>query len=95
MLNQPKKEWMVVSPTQDYNIITTNYKKFMKKIKHLSKQQREDLLIEWNLYSSSQRKPILDEFRKLHNGDYTQDDFLQFLRDKLEIDGYWEKSGIA
>lgn len=94
-MNQPKKLWMITSPPQDDNHTTTPYNYFMKNNKHLSKEQREDLLIEWNLYSSNQQKTILDEFHKLHNGDYTQDDFLQFLRDKLEIDGYWEKSGIA
>lgn len=63
--------------------------------KKLTKEQREDLLIEWNLYSESQQKPILEEFQKLHKGDYTHNDFLQFLREKLEIDGYWKKTGIA
>lgn len=67
----------------------------MKKTKLMSKEQKEDLLIEWNLYTTSQREPILEEFRKLHKGDYTHEDFLQFLRTKLEIDGYWKKAGLA
>lgn len=61
----------------------------------MTKAQKEDLLIEWNLYSSSQQEPILAEFQKHHHEDYTQNDFLQFLRKKLEIDGYWEKIGIS
>ncbi len=68
---------------------------FMKKQQPLTKAQKEDLLIEWNIYSASQQEPILAEFHKSHKGDYVQDDFLQFLRKKLEIDGYWKKVGIA
>ncbi len=61
----------------------------------MTKAQKEDLLIEWNIYSASQQEPILKEFQKNHNGDYTQNDFLEFLRKKLEIDGYWKKIGIS
>lgn len=67
----------------------------MKKTQFLTKAQREDLLIEWNIYSSSQQEPILAEFHKHYKEDYTQNDFLQFLREKLEIDGYWKKTGIT
>jgi hypothetical protein len=67
----------------------------MKKTNFLTKAQREDLLIEWNIYSSNQQESILAEFHKLYKEDYTQNDFLQFLRKKLEIDGYWKKTGIS
>ncbi|MCP3892446.1 MAG: hypothetical protein GY702_26765 [Desulfobulbaceae bacterium] len=67
----------------------------MKKTNYMTKAQKEDLLIEWNIYSTSQQEPILKEFQKHHNGDYTQNDFLEFLRKKLEIDGYWKKVGIS
>lgn len=67
----------------------------MKKTNFLTKAQKEDLLIEWNIYSASQQEPILAEFHTLYKEDYTQNDFLQFLRKKLEIDGYWKKAGIG
>ncbi len=67
----------------------------MKKSQLLTKAQKEDLLIEWNLYSASQQGPILAEFHKHYKEDYTQDDFLQYLRKKLEIDGYWKKAGLS
>jgi hypothetical protein len=67
----------------------------MKKTQLLTKAQIEDLLIEWNIYSESQQKPILEEFHRNYQGDYVQNDFLQFLRKKLEIDGYWKKIGIT
>lgn len=62
---------------------------------HMTRAQKNDLLIEWNLYSTSQQEPILAEFHKKHKGDYNQNDFLQYLRKKLDIDGYWKKSGIC
>jgi hypothetical protein len=67
----------------------------MKKSKVLTTAQKEDLLIEWNIYSADQQELIWAEFRKQHKDDYSQDDFWQFLRNKLEIDGYWEKVGIS
>jgi hypothetical protein len=67
----------------------------MKKSQVLTNAQKEDLLIEWNIYNAGQQELIWAEFRKQHKDDYSQDDFLQFLRNKLEIDGYWEKVGIS
>ncbi|TKB27330.1 hypothetical protein FCL47_04090 [Desulfopila sp. IMCC35006] len=66
----------------------------MQETKHLTTAQKEDLLIEWNLYDASQQKTILEEFHKHYREDFTYDDFLEFLRKKLEIDGYWIKAGI-
>ena len=67
----------------------------MKNSRPLTKAQKEDLLIEWNIYNASQQEPILAEFHKNYKEDYSQEDFLQFLRKKLEIDGYWKKVGIS
>ncbi len=67
----------------------------MNETPSLTKAQKEDLLIEWNIYSPGQQKPILAEFHQQHQEDFTQDDFLQFLRKKLKIDGYWQKVGIS
>ncbi|MCP4339496.1 MAG: hypothetical protein GY799_11555 [Desulfobulbaceae bacterium] len=67
----------------------------MKNTPPLTNAQKEDLLIEWNIYSASQQESILAEFHKHHKEDYIQNDFLQFLRKKLEIDGYWKKVGIS
>ena len=67
----------------------------MKEAQFLTIAQKADLLIEWNIYSASQQKPILAEFKQHHREDYSQDDFLQFLRERLEIDGYWKKAGIS
>jgi hypothetical protein len=67
----------------------------MKNSPLLTKAQKEDLLIEWNIYNASQQEPILAEFHKNYKEDYSQEDFLQFLRKKLEIDGYWKKVGIS
>jgi hypothetical protein len=67
----------------------------MKNTPPLTNAQKEDLLIEWNIYSASQQESILAEFHKHYKEDYIQNDFLQFLRKKLEIDGYWKKVGIS
>jgi hypothetical protein len=56
--------------------------------------QQDDLFIEWGLYEDLTRKAMVDEyqeFRKLENCDVN---FLDFLKKKLEIEGYWKKIGL-
>jgi hypothetical protein len=57
--------------------------------------QQQDLLVEWGLYTPQQQEVILDEFRRHFSGGYTQIDLFEFLKQKLEIEGYWEKVGLA
>jgi hypothetical protein len=57
--------------------------------------QEQDLLIEWSLYSPPQQEVILTEFRRKFPGDHSQTDLLEFLKEKLEIEGYWEKVGLT
>lgn len=66
----------------------------MKDNNIMTQAQKEDLLIEWNLYSKGQQAPILNEFEQTCNDHCSQEDFLNFLRSKLQIDGYWKKIGI-
>lgn len=61
----------------------------------MTQAQKEDLLIEWNLYSTSQQLPILNEFEQTCSEHCSQEDFLDFLRCKLQIDGYWIKIGMV
>lgn len=61
----------------------------------MTQAQKDDLLIEWNLYSKGQQAPILKEFKLICNDRCSQEDFLNYLRNKLQIDGYWKKIGMA
>jgi hypothetical protein len=38
---------------------------------------------------------MIDEFRRQYRGNYTKADLLEFLKKKLEIEGYWEKIGLV
>ena len=55
----------------------------MTKSHSLTKAQKEDLLIEWNTYSTTQQETVLEEFHKNFHGDYSQNDFLQFCGAKI------------
>ncbi|MBU1567970.1 MAG: hypothetical protein KJ630_20380 [Proteobacteria bacterium] len=61
----------------------------------MTPNQEKDLLIEWSLYSPQQQEVILIEFRSKFPGDHSQADLLEFLKHKLEIEGYWEKVGLV
>ncbi len=62
---------------------------------NMTKEQIEDLFIEWDLYEPKKQETIVAEYRALNTGDYCKTSFFEFLRDKLEIEGYWAKVGLA
>lgn len=67
----------------------------MSEKKQMTSAQKADLLIEWDLYSDSQRAPILKEFHKQFGDNPGHNVFLEFLRKRLQIDGYWKKIGMS
>ena len=61
----------------------------------MTQNQQQDLFIEWDLYQPSQQETMIDEFRRQYRGNYTKAKLLEFLKKKLEIEGYWEKIGLV
>ncbi len=60
----------------------------------MTKVQQEDLMIEWSLYGPGQQKAIFEEF-KAGGGDVSSEEaYHNFLKDKLEIEGYWKSIGL-
>ena len=64
-----------------------------KKFRILTQAQREELLLEWNLFAAENHSLVLEDFHRGHKGEYTHNDFLRFLRQKLETEGYWKQGG--
>ena len=59
----------------------------------MTAEQLEDLFEEWRIYTKLQQRFFTTEFLgavKDGNGD-----LLEFLKIKLEIEGYWKKVGLA
>ena len=67
----------------------------LKKLHTMTQNQQQDLLIEWDLYQPQQQNAILSEFRRRFRGNYSKNDLFEFLKQKLEIEGYWEKIGLV
>ncbi|MCP4343239.1 MAG: hypothetical protein GY799_31290 [Desulfobulbaceae bacterium] len=61
----------------------------------MTKAQQKDLFTEWALYGTQEQKKMIDEYISISAGNCSRDRFLNFLKDKLEIEGYWEKIGLA
>ncbi len=61
----------------------------------MTPNQQQDLLIEWGLYTPQQQEVILAPFHRDFAGGHSQNDLLEFLKQKLEIEGYWKKVGLA
>jgi hypothetical protein len=49
---------------------------------------KKDLFIEWDLYAPRQQEAMITEYRTKFRGNYSEDSFLEFLAEKLEIKGY-------
>lgn len=61
----------------------------------MTPNQKQDLLVEWSLYTPQQQDVILAEFRCKFPSPHSKNDLLEFLKEKLEIEGYWEKVGLV
>lgn len=61
----------------------------------MTQNQQKDLFIEWDLYQPSQQETMIAEFKGQYRGNYTKADLLEFLKKKLEIEGYWKKVGLV
>lgn len=61
----------------------------------MTPEQINDLLIEWSIYSKDQQQLIRDEYTSVfgHNND-NETEWLNFLKEKLEIEEYWKKTGL-
>jgi hypothetical protein len=56
--------------------------------------QQEDLFTEWALYEPTEQRLMIEEYLSVCEGNCNKDCFLDFLKDKLEIEGYWKKVGL-
>ncbi|MGW8194702.1 MAG: hypothetical protein ACWGOX_10605 [Desulforhopalus sp.] len=61
----------------------------------MTETQRECLFAEWSLYKSNKQQEILNEYLNTCGEIYYQDRFLEFLKNKLEIEGHWRNIGLA
>ncbi len=66
----------------------------IKKIIVMTPKQKKDLLIEWSIYNRQQQQLIEEEYLEKFGSDKDEEHWLNFLKDKLEIENYWEKSGL-
>jgi hypothetical protein len=61
----------------------------------MNEAQQEDLFIEWSLYEDHARKAMVNEYLQIRKFQHYGENFLDFLKEKLEIEGYWKKNGLA
>ncbi len=61
----------------------------------MTQNQQQDLFVEWDIYEPQQQESMINEFRVRFRGNYTKADLLEFLKKKLEIEGYWAKIGLV
>ncbi len=61
----------------------------------MTKTQEKDLFTEWALYEPQEQKKMIDEYISISAGACSRDRFLNFLKDKLQIDENWKKVGLV
>ncbi len=61
----------------------------------MTEAQRDDLIIELSLYSPSQIRQIIADYQRLPKPNDCDLPFYEFLKEKLEIEGYWKQVGLA
>jgi hypothetical protein len=53
------------------------------------------VMTELTLYSPRQIRKFLSEYQQIPKRKNTNFSFYEFLKEKLEIEGYWKKVGLA
>ena len=61
----------------------------------MTEEQRDDLIVELTLYSPAQVRKMVSEYQQLPIRNDSDFPFYEFLKGKLEIEGYWKKAGLA
>ncbi len=61
----------------------------------MTKAQEKDLFTEWALYEPIEQRLMIEEYLSISAGNCSRDSFLNFLKEKVEIEGYWRKVGLA
>lgn len=61
----------------------------------MTKEQEKDIFIEWSLYEPRAKRAMIEEYIHASEGELSREAFLDFLKVKLEIEGYWEAVGLA
>jgi hypothetical protein len=61
----------------------------------MTEDQRDDLMTELTLYSPRQIRNFLSEYQEIPKRKNSNFSFYEFLKDKLEIEDYWKKVGLA
>ncbi len=60
----------------------------------MTSEQENDLLVEWSLYGPIAQKKIVDEYLSITSkANCNWESFLAFLQERIDIVGYWEKTG--
>lgn len=54
----------------------------------MTEAQQEDLFVEWGLYEPYEQKMMIEEYLSASEGNCSENSFLNFLKDKLDIEGY-------
>ncbi len=61
----------------------------------MTEEQRDDLITELTLYSPAQIRKFLSEYQQIPRPNDCNFPFYEFLKERLEIEGYWKKIGLA
>ncbi len=61
----------------------------------MTEEQQDDLIIELSLYAPSQIREMVGEYQRIRKPNDYNFPFYEFLKEKLEIEGYWKKVGLA
>ncbi len=61
----------------------------------MTKTQEKDLFTEWALYGPQEQKKMIDEYISISAGTCSRDRFLNFLKNKIQIDRHWRKISLT
>ena len=61
----------------------------------MTRTQEKDLFTEWARYGPEEQKKMIDEYINISAGACSRDRFLNFIKDRIQIDRHWQKTGLT
>jgi hypothetical protein len=61
----------------------------------MTNAQIKELFIEWALYKPHDQRSMIEEYLRFSQENGSKEMFLNFLKDKMQLEGDWKKSGLA
>lgn len=61
----------------------------------MTNTEQKEIFLKWSIYRPQEQRLMIDEYLRISEGNCSKDRFLNFLKDKLQVEAYWENKMVG